>query len=76
MDNKMKQDLERRMLEKAREYLDLVREYIPDGSHADMAVWPDHLSVHIYKSPGERNGCPVIISAWADPRKAPMEMHL
>lgn len=75
MDNKMKQDLERRMLEKAREYLDLVREYIPEESHAAMTVWPDHISVAIYSGPGDRDKKPCMIHAWADPRMTPMEVN-
>ena len=74
MDAKAKTALEIQMLEKAKEYLELVREYIPHESHAAMMVWPDHISVSIYNGPGSENPDPCMISAWADPRQTPMEV--
>ena len=73
-----KRNLQERMLEKAREFLDLVRDYIPQHpeSHASMTVWPDFVSVKIYTGAGiEPEGDRCLVDAWADPRKTPMEVH-
>ena len=69
MDTKTKQELELRMLEKAKEYLELVRDYLPEGAHADMEVWTDHISVQIFKGPsGKNDPDPCLIDSWTDPR--------
>lgn len=71
-----KRNLQERMLKKAREFLDLVRDYIPPESHASMAVWPDFVAVKIYAGAGGKpEGDHCLVNAWADPRKTPMEVH-
>ena len=70
-----KRELEKKMLDKAREYLELVQDYIPPEAHASMTVWPDHISVSIYKGPSGKDIDPCLISAWADPRMTPMEVR-
>lgn len=74
MDAIEKRELEKRMLDKAKEYLALVQDYIPHEAHAAMMVWPDHISVTIYKEPGNKDKDPCLVSAWADPRLTPMEV--
>ena len=75
MDAKTKKDLELHMLEKAKEFLELVRDFIPNDSHASMCVWKDHIFVDIYSGPDSDGQTPCVIHAWADPRSDKLEVH-
>ena len=73
MDAKTEKELKARMLEKAREFLEVVQDFIPEGGHAWMAVWPDHLSVDLC-GPDPDGRLKTMLTAYTDPRKMPMEV--
>lgn len=77
MSNEEKREIERELLEKARNLLRYAeeRDAIPAGGFVSVSAWPDHISVTIYNDPNHAGNL-WELHAWADPRNAEMEVQI